>query len=460
MVIIPAILLQLGLMAVGPASQEILTHADVETCDNGTGIYYTNLTGFDLTNMDLSGDIGSLTGLKQDYLVRTAFAQSALGFMTQPFYECKVGSLNCTFDDLQFFSTTFDCKNGSLDTQIVNIHTNNVTTVGDYYGFNKKDSIFGPIVDVPSTFYAGSMHGRTFYDLNNRTETSVRNRTYNPALRQLFGDQTMVFVLNEEGNFGTYLATNATPQVKECTLHSNYNVSSLVHQDEHIRFYKQETRSLNLDYDLLSNNTYWATIGIMSDYLMLNAYAMQLTAMRYLCDQKSFRDITDDWFFYSQNPNDTHPVETFLSESLRNADLSLTFSLPINPIFSMKGQRCYISGNVYMINPAAYYVVTLSLLVPLLWWATVWLISLHHTNGVSRGNSQIALLVTGLTQSIQQQFQGMSHAGHDVLFRKAEQVQVVFGETGTADAQGRIGHVAFGTPDEIVPIRRSRRMSM
>ncbi|KAI7884952.1 hypothetical protein K492DRAFT_204422 [Lichtheimia hyalospora FSU 10163] len=458
MVIIPAIFLQLGLMAVGPASQEILTHTNIETCDNGTGIYYSNLTGTDLTNLGTSGDVGSLTGLKQDYLVRTAFAQSALGFMTQPFYECKAGALNCTFDDVNFFSTGFKCKNGSLNTEIVDINNNNVTTLSEYYGFNNNNSIFGPIVDVPHTFYAGSMQGRTFYDLYNHTDESA-NSTYDPTIRRLFGDQTMVFVLNEKGDFGGYLENNAMPQVRECTLHSNYNVSSLVHRTDRIKFYKEETRPLNIDYDQLSNNTYWSTM-FQPNFLALNAYAMQLTAMRFLCDEKSFERIMDDWSIYVSNPNDTNPVETFLDQMLRNADLSLTFALPTNPIFSTQGQRCYISDNVYMINPAAYYAVTLSLLVPLLWWMTVWIISLYHTKGVSRGNSQIALLVTGLTQSIQQQFQGMSHAGHSDLFDKARQVQVVFGETATADAQGRMGHVAFGTAGEIGPIRHARRMSM
>lgn len=462
MVIIPAILLQLGLMAVGPASQEILTHANIETCDNQTGIYYTNVTGADLANLGSAGDVGTLTGLKQDYLVRTAFSQSALGFMAQPFYECKVGSLNCTFDDIKLFSTTFECKNGSLNTEIVNVATNKVTTVSEYFGFNRTDSIFGPMVDVPSTFYAGSMQGRTYFDLYNRTDNTSSISTYDPSLRQLFGDQTMVFVLNENATFGTYIESNAIPQVRECTFRSNYNVSSLVHKADKIKFYKSETRPLNLDYDLLSNNTYWSS-ELWPDRLPLNSYALQLTVMRFLCDQKSFSRIVSDWYLYSQNPNDTNPLESFLRQSLQNVDLSLTFSLPYSPIFSMEGQRCYVSDNVYMINPAAYYAVTLSLLIPLLWWATVWLISLHHTNGVSRGNSQIALLVTGLTHSIRQQFQGMSHAGHDQLFNKAREVQVVFGETRTADAavDGRIGHVAFGAEGEIDPIHRSpRRMSM
>lgn len=462
MVIIPAILLQLGLMAVGPASQEILTHANIETCDNQTGIYYSNVTGADLANLGSAGDVGTLTGLKQDYLVRTAFSQSALGFMAQPFYECKVGSLNCTFDDINLFSTTFECKNGSLNTEIVNVATNKVTTVSEYFGFNRTDSIFGPMVDVPSTFYAGSMQGRTYFDLYNRTDNTSSISTYDPSLRQLFGDQTMVFVLNENATFGTYIESNAIPQVRECTLRSNYNVSSLVHKADKIKFYKSETRPLNLDYDLLSNNTYWSN-ELWPDRLPLNSYALQLTVMRFLCDQKSFSRIVSDWYLYSQNPNDTNPLESFLRQSLQNVDLSLTFSLPYSPIFSMEGQRCYVSDNVYMINPAAYYAVTLSLLIPLLWWATVWLISLHHTNGVSRGNSQIALLVTGLTHSIRQQFQGMSHAGHDELFNKAREVQVVFGETRTGDAavDGRIGHVAFGAEGEIDPIHRSpRRMSM
>lgn len=33
-------------------------------------------------------------------------------------------------------------------------------------------------------------------------------------------------------------------------------------------------------------------------------------------------------------------------------------------------------------------------------WIVVWILSLYHTNGVSRGNSQIALLVTGLTAAV------------------------------------------------------------
>ncbi|KAI9246945.1 hypothetical protein BDA99DRAFT_565363 [Phascolomyces articulosus] len=485
MVLIPTVLFQMALIAMGPVSQQILTTANLAECDQvKTGIWYSNITSLDMTTLSSSTGVSSMKGLKQDYLVRYALQQAALGFYVQPYYDCPLNSINCTYSPIQGFHTTVTCNPGTLNTQIVDLHKNNVTTLSHYYGYDKKNSIFTPSPSVPSIFYSGTMFGRTFSDFNNYTvpyaTSTSNNATYDAQMRKMFGDQKFVLVLADDGSLDGYLPTNKTPQVLECGLTSELNTTSLVIESntKHNQLISQAP--IVFDYDLLSNSTYWSRNYVDGNYTMMNAYAMQFSIIKNLVaadgmsksDTTSydgtsggFQDIVENWKMFGASPtlfNNTTP-EAFFYDTIHNVDLSVVFDLP-NQMFGIKGEHCYYTGNFYQLNPAAFYSLALSLLIPLCWWAFIWIISLYKTNGVSRGNSQVALMVTGLTPAIREKFIGLSHATQSELFKQAKNVKVMFGETRnmTAPSEGRgflqpAGHIGFGAPSEMNPIRTRRR---
>ncbi|KAI8137686.1 hypothetical protein BJV82DRAFT_674489 [Fennellomyces sp. T-0311] len=452
-VLIPTVLFQFGLIAMGPASQQILSTADIIQCVKGeAGIWYTNFSSSDISTLSSTTGPGSVKGLKQDSLVRYAFEQAALGFQVQPYYECKMGSLNCTYTDLSGIHTTVACQNGTLDSQIIDLNTNNVSTLNHYYGYDKPNPITSPSPSVPGIFYSGSMVGRTYFDLNNYTAPLLSPKNGSDAsIRKLFGDQSFVMVLTDEGTLNSYLPMDKKPQILECTLQSTVNSSMLIIDQSNVKRLQQYSSTpLIIDYDTLSNATYWKENYLDANFTMLNAYAMQLSILKTLIadGQDGFQEIVENWLIYGHLSGKT--PDNFFVDTLHNVDLTAMYGLPANPIFGEQGTRCFIQGNTYQLSPAAYYCLALSLLLPLIWWTIIWIISLHQSNGVSRGNSQVALMVTGLTAAARQDFKGLSHSGQREIFAKAKEVNVVFGETRSS------GHIAFGTPEEMKPVRTKR----
>ncbi|KAI9472871.1 hypothetical protein BDB00DRAFT_943668 [Zychaea mexicana] len=454
-VLLPAIIFQFGLMAMGPASQQILTTANNVQCDKEhTGVYYTNVSASDMTTMKTTSGAASVKGLEQDYLVRYAFGQAALGFQVQPYYDCPLNSINCTYTPILGYHTAVTCKNGSLNTQIVDLNRNNITTLSQYYGYDKADRRFPPMPNVPGIFYDGSMFGRTYFDLNNYTKpldvSADNNATYDAQIRKFFGDQKFVVVTTDDGTLRSYLDSKKMPQVLECTLQSYLNTSTLIVEALSKRQQLLSQVPITFDFDALSNNTYWSDYYVGANFTQMNAYAMQLSILKNLIadGMDEFQEIVENWLYYGI-PHGNTPAE-FFANALHNVDLSAVYGLPINPIFGTKGTQCYNTGSFYQLNPAAFYGLSLSLLLPLGWWTVLWVISLHQTNGISRGNSQVALLVTGLTPAVREKLRGISHAGQKELFERAQKVDVVFGETRST------GHIAFGTPGEINPLRTRR----
>ncbi|KAI9310703.1 hypothetical protein BX666DRAFT_2126007 [Dichotomocladium elegans] len=456
-VIVVTLLFQIGLMAMGPASQQILSTKSSVVCSRDDAyIWYTNYTSADLTSMKYSNTLQKLKGLEREYAAAYGYGQASRGFVTIPNYTCSQNSLNCTYDGVGGLATEAVCTPGDLKSEVVDVHTNNKTTIASYLGLSKNDSRSPPYVDVPQTFYHGSMLGRTHYDLANLTMPLYTNATYDPTLRRYFGEQKFVLVLSDEGNLSTYIPADKEPKVLICTLQTSYNVSNLVYRSEQIEIYNQTSVPLDLDYDLLSNNTYWKKANsLKTDYRAMNAYATQLTHMKLLVGNSAFfQQLAADWLIYGYNAtNDGSAPVKFLRAMLHNTDLVSLYGIPNDPIFASKGSRCWVHLNMYDVNKVAYYAFALAFLVPLIWWVAVWIISLHQTNGISRGNSQIALLVTGFTPAVKHQLRGMSHAGQHVLFKKAKEIDVVFGEHRST------GHIAFGQPAELDPIRTKRESS-
>lgn len=459
MTLLPAIIFQFALIAMGPASQEILKAVSLVNCTHGGGgIWYTNITDWDMTTM-LGGRTGGpmgFMGLDQDYVVRYAMEQAAYNSYVLPQYACPQDAINCTYSDIAGFHTVAECQPGSLQTQIVDLNKNIVTTVGAYYGFNRNDSIFSPIVDVPTAHYAGSMHGRTYYDLGNYSTPFGSASKYNASLQQFFGDQSFVMV-TAGNNMSTYLPSNTQPYVTECTLHSYKNISTFIYHNETWSSQHGPSTPISMDYKHLSNNTFWELSNSGADHTMMNAYGLQTTLMRFLIiEDYIFQNIAENWSMFVSS-NTSNSIADFFEHIFFNVDLSAVIAMPVMPIFGVNGVSCLNVPAHYELNPAAYYTFVLSLLIPLCWWAFVWISSIYQNKGVSRGSSQAAILVAGATPALTGQLRGLSHSSSRQIFKAARNVKTVFGEMQTDPSQATPGHVTFGVPGELRPIRARRQ---
>ncbi|KAI8370492.1 uncharacterized protein BYT42DRAFT_582607 [Radiomyces spectabilis] len=461
-ILVPAIIFQFGLIAIGPASQQILNTQEIDVCEKGGLLSLRNISNTDWSVMfsNLYSSPRANTGMREPYVVEFAIAQAAKGLMPMPVHFCPPSALNCSFQGVSGFYTVAACKESSVQATIVDLDHNNVTTLFDHFGYNRvsSSSWFVASPETPSIYYAGSMKGRTFYDLNNITAPTSRNVTFDPTIRRLYGDQTFVIVTSKNDISSTYVKDMKDLTVQECTLQSHVNRTTIVFKNGTVSQTDYQTTPMVIDYDKLSNSTYWDKefrTSLHKNYTMLNAYALQLSIMKSLIiHTRPLKDIALDWAMFDTIKLDNSPSQ-FLHHVLRNIDISTLVALPDFPTLGMPGIQCQRQSRTYALQPSAFYGLVLSFLIPTIWWAWVWISSLFYTNGVSRGNSQVALMVTGLTPACQKQFDDLSHAGSKQIFQKAKQINVWFGETIAHD--GRPGHIRFGLQEEIKPIRTRRK---
>ncbi|KAI9266613.1 hypothetical protein BDA99DRAFT_570985 [Phascolomyces articulosus] len=456
-IIVPAILFQFGLIAIGPASQVVLTTytGDYYCLDpteqfNG-GLNHVKLTEDDLSTLKYPFDQRLNYGVKEQYV-------AVFGFDTAPYnasipinYSYDIRSISLDFPNVTMFLTDMECKNGTFgETQVIDPTTRNAVTMADFYGTSQ------PMV-APRVFYAGSMFNRTYYDIARQSVPSMIDPNGRPEVRAFVGDQTFVFMSYQGQATKKTVERTEDIVVRECTLRtyqSNNTIRTGLGSNYFVDYGYKEL--INMDYDLLINASFWN-----DDYasgtprLMLNAYSYQLTLMTVMTvlKQDAFQDrLANMWA--NNNPN-RNTMENFLRDAFNQTDLAMSLVRPERGPASTFANGCYPRDSVYQLNPVSYYIISLICIVPLLWWVLMWIISLYQTNGISRGNSQIALLVTGFTKSAAEQFKGYSYASQRILFQKASTVDVSFGEVKRMD--NRAGHIAFGLENELHPLRARRR---
>lgn len=462
-IIIPTLIFQLGLILLGPMSQEILkTSDDISYCVLGdANMTFTNITSYDMSSLSATTstyDMRLNYGLKSENLLFLAFDTTASNTSSTANYRCPNNALNCTFDNVKFLHTKLECEPASFETaSIVDAKTGNPTTLPDYYHYNDADPSSYPA--LPMVFYDGTMHGRTYYDVFQASVPRIANDSIIPDIRARVGDQTFVR-LSYQGRADNATAKSDQIQVDRCTIRTyrNNTVFAVLNRRE-TRPIVQSSDPVQIDYDLLSNRTYWQPLSYgqylsVDSMTMLNAYSYQLSIIAILTNmnEHALRNrIAHGW---AEANADRNTIDNFFADMLHKSDLSLVITNPAWYL-AFPGWACYSNGTMFELDAGAYYSISLVCLIPLLWWITMWIIALYQTNGISRGNSQIALLVTGLTAAAREKFKGMSHAGQNTLFRYANQVDIKFGETKRAD--GRPGHIAFGLQEELHPIRARRR---
>ncbi|KAI7873506.1 hypothetical protein K492DRAFT_223778 [Lichtheimia hyalospora FSU 10163] len=458
-ILIPAVIFQIGLIALGPAAQQILASYD------GSSICYIEPPGRPLRVKDyvswqwykvpMPHRAPQLKGIKQSYIPKlgfdAAFSNSTKGLAR---YKYNFMSLNTTWHDIPTMRTDIDCVTGSYaDTRIINDQTLNVSTLSEYFGSDRP-------VDVPRIFYAESMYNRTHYDRERFVFDIFDETRYYPEDRPSVGDQTVVIVT--KGGQATSSSLNNPDEeatVEQCTLRSYITNSSMVESgtlNVNIRPTWEKKLLITVDYDRLVNGTVLDLSSLYEvNHVYDNAYAYQLSLIATMTDRNNIKfhqKSADRWA--AAVPEDTENVFTnYIRDGFYMSDIFMTFYAPEeeDPSTVIYGDACFTNGTSYNFDTAAYLGLSLAPIVPLSWWVVLWIISLYQTNGISRGNSQIALMATGLTHRVSDRFKGFSHTGQAQLFNRASKVKAWFGEIKRKD--GRRGHVAFGLEDEIQPLR-------
>ncbi|CDS04123.1 hypothetical protein LRAMOSA07078 [Lichtheimia ramosa] len=463
-ILIPAVIFQLGLIALGPAAQQILaTYDGSVTCYVEPPLRPLRVKNFHRErwySIPIPRRIAQLKGIKQSYIpligFGSAFANTSRGFLP---YMYNVDSINITWHDIPTMRTDIDCVTDSYaNARIIDDQTLNVSTLSEYFGSDRP-------IDVPRIFYAESMYNRTHYDRQRLVFDVLDTPDYHPEDRSLVGEQTVVLVSKGgQAMSGSLNNPEEEAMIEQCTLRSYVSNSTMTESGTftaEIQPTWENKQLIEIDYNDLLNASYMSLRHFARDKRVSdNAYAYQLSLIATMTDRSNikFHQESADRWAVAVPDNVENLFTNYIRDGFYRSDLLMTFYAPEEryPSRIIYGDTCFADDITYDLNSAAYLGLSLAPAVPVFWWVLLWIISLYQTNGISRGNSQIALMATGLTHRVSDRFKGFSHTGQAQLFSRASKVKAWFGEIRRSD--GRRGHVAFGLEDEIQPLRvRSQR---
>ncbi|KAF7723064.1 hypothetical protein EC973_002398 [Apophysomyces ossiformis] len=501
-ILISGSILQLALLAMNPAGQQILskTIGGTETTFlPGIILFANSPADKDLTGVDDTYDLSVIKGLLQPYLVQSSMEQVAQGYALSSLkVVCPPPLIRCEFENLAVFYTSAECQPGSLQTKVIDATNGNITTVNDLLGFNSSKSPFPFVLPntldgrnaLPQFYYAESMAGRTHWDLA-KIPVEKSYGKENPNAQRLIGDQVFVVATND-GSTKVTSANSTNTVVHQCTLRSFLNNTKVTYSVNRFETVSTASKPITLDYALLANNSKLMALAggaprlddqgyvlNQPNFTQMNAYGLQLSVMQtlttlgpkvgfagslwgiaseYLDDPNAFSYLN----YLSHRYAEDVPLFDFFRVWMRQIGINVAFSAPPSNqqalSFAATGTGYEVLPLLYMFRSTDYLGVALSFLIPLVWWLCLWIFSLYRTNGLARGNSQIALLATGFTAAAREQFGEYSHAGQGTLFSRADKIDICFGEIPSED--GKPGQVAFGLKEEELPMLRRRRGSM
>lgn len=447
-VLLPTIILQLGLIAMGPASQQILTAYNTTICSeqhSDSWLRYTNYHTEEIANWHGEPyDMRGLLGTDVDYMYKYQFDALSYGWGTLQNLACPYSATNCTYNNVQTPYLQISCAPGNFNTTtIISDSDLSIQTLVNYYNATQQYQ-YVYINRLPVFFYASSMQNRTRYHAYNYTASEPITAATDQG--PYVGKPEFVALIHEPGTVYNGGTDSERVMVVQCSFDTYVNTSNYHIMARASAVDRLSHEKIEIDYSKFGNTSHWINGDYSEeDRLALNFYAMQLGVLDMLTTSDS------SYVFF---PMDDY--YDYMNKFLSDAATSITFARPASQSVR-QGGLCLDYERSYHLNPAAYYTVSLMLLVPLFWWIVTLAISLR-ASGVARGNSQIALLVTGFTAAVRDQFKGFSHTDQNVLFSRSRQVHVVFGEIPSQD--GRRGHAAFGLQDQVIaPIKRRKPAS-
>lgn len=245
-ILLVALVFNIGLLLVGPASQEILVPTmNNVTIGNSSDIrFYYMRAEYIGGRSDLkdSGMAPKLNGLMSNaYIATSSFAQAASGAKSSPLFDCPSGSSYCIYSNVTYIATNITCNIISPDeTAIVNRWGTNRTVVVLKEFFTSFNISTASDMKFPKFLYSGDMINRTYWDLANYTAPSLPGfinipeifadrKIYDARYRPYAGDQSFIIAYNKTSQKNINLSPNSTyldMEFKKCYFNSSYvNVS-------------------------------------------------------------------------------------------------------------------------------------------------------------------------------------------------------------------------------------------
>lgn len=488
--IIVAAIFYLGLIAVAPSAQQLLQQQPVRenlTCQlaeefGQVAFRLTNISGtfpndnaYATTYNPYSYNPLTINGtVNQAVMVPFAFKDFLRGTKFPALYPSCPSSVDiCSVPNLHVPYTTLDCQPGSLDTEIVSVHTDTRMPLREYFGLAPDADHLN--VRTPSFYFASNMYNRTLYNLGNASspnrELDRKPVPFDQSIRDRVGEQTFVMVsyqdtlknLESDGGFSVN-----DLRVQQCTLHTSANVSTfnISSRDQSYFIEVHDTRPIDIDFDRFGNTSLWSLEqDNMRGSPASAVYAYHLDIMRALImdtenlwdPKKSYQRAMAEQF---------SNINEFLSGALNHTDLIFLTTFGASSAREYDTLTCTTPDIVlFSIDPASYTVFALMLIAPLLWWAILWIISLYKMNGASLGASQILLVWSRLLPVLQSSLpSNILLADQYAMAKAAGDLTVRFGQFNQQHedhTSNQLQPAAFGPEESIEPLhQRMRRKSV
>lgn len=490
--VIVATIFYLGLIAVAPSAQHLLQQKPVEnnmTCRplepgrpeihiRATNISLDSRDGFGVSNEGVTTylrySFNPLTvngTLDQGVAVPFGIKDFLRGTQFPAFYPpCPSDIDLCVFPNFHIAHTTLDCQSGSLDTEIINVHTDARMPLREYYGLAPDADHLN--VRTPSFYFAGNMFNRTLYNLGNVSASDLSLELtpvpFNQTIRDRIGEQTFVMVtyqdtiqnLEAEGGFSVN-----DLHVHQCTLHTAANVTTInvSSHDQSYFFDVHETRPINIDFDRLGNISVWSLEeNDMQGHSHTVAYAYQMDIMRALIMDNE--GLWDPKRGYQRAMADQFSnIHEFLAGALNHTDVVFSMTFGASSSSTRETAVCNtIKTVLFNIDPVSYIVFSLMLITPLVWWAILWIISMYKMNGASLGASQILLAWSRLVPVLRSSLpSNILQADQYAIAKSAGDLTVRFGQVNEDHTSDQLEPAAFGPEAYVQPLhQRMRRKSV
>ncbi|KAI8888396.1 hypothetical protein K501DRAFT_240772 [Backusella circina FSU 941] len=448
-VLIPALLFQVGLLAMSPVSQELLGLKNVTISledDNFSdmivysvnNMFYTDYSGYAATT-NFPVKIRGIDPMS--FITTVAFSTTVSNYTSSPIFWCP-DQAKCTFNNISQISTSMTCQN-ITDGEIVHPTTGNLTTLS---ALITNTSIYNH--RFPYAFYSGEMVNRTYEKLGNFTFPKLPgfnitldfdlDKTYDPQYKQYVGDQVFVVAAPaSKANSGAVLDV-ANLYYQKCWFNSSLDGYNWATDENTLSIIgKNYSMPITMDYDgIIGNNTALGD-NLLSNkkaQVMVNAYAIQQSFIYEMVRPKYYTlsEYVMQWHYMN---NREMNFNLMMDEVLKMFNLQfiqfpfiVTSGGANTPFNKQHGIATFVLGPYYAINMVNATIFSLALLIPTFWWITIWLRSYRQSNGVLRGSSQIILLSTDVSDLARKQLHGFSNMDSSDAFAKAKQLRMRIGK--------------------------------
>ena len=476
-----AILFHFGILATAPLAQRVLLQNasnDFVNCmkaDSSISGQITDISKADFTtyNPSINDPRSIKTYIDHSFIIRTirlAFSgyhfyymekNNTLGWDPHLKLPCPGEALSCNYTTtvtMPYLKPV--CIPGTFNDTIIDATFDNTTEIIDLF-FEPNDlypdgqRLISEYENYQTFYYHSSMANLTYFSLNNLT------LPYPETTRRVVQPRFVALMRNESfNNQNTWSFEDLlyAMRIHICTFQPMINVSEYVMDNQKLtRRRVISSTPVEMDYEALNDPAYWERYGEEgTDYTMANFYAMQLSVLKSLIvdDEVALPRFETNLYFYQ--------FDTFM---YKMAD-SLAENIAMLPPPLHQGdtiQADVVCMRPYMQfrpDPASYLPLMLCLLIPLFWWLFTWLWSLKQAGWISRGNSQIALVLHDLTSTVRRRLGDLSYMDQFSMMVAARNVRTKLGEPKSD--QVSTDPLVFGHRNDVDPksLLRGRRKSI